>query len=583
MQEAPLFASLEQVSIRPFLARAPCSRLVGPYTGVRPYYHRCPPAMPFGDPRTVASKPGALDSLRVLDLTDERAIYGAKMLADLGAEVIRPEPPDGDPLRRRGPHRQDGTDDADGAHSLWHAFFASSRRFVALDPNETGGNTLLRRLVDRADVVLTCTGAFGVAEAHLDEARRRRPELTVVEVSSFGPEGPWRDYLAPDLVAGALGGAVATTGDADTPPLKTFGELNFILSGAYAAIAALAALYRVRDCGAGQRVHVPVHECIASCLEHVLMWYWYHDRMPNAAGAVLERRGSLHWSNAYVVMPAKGGMIMVTPTPNFDNQLVWLVENDAQEDLLDPDYQEPGNRRAYIRRFMEVLRDWVAPQDVEALFFEAQDHHAPYGWVLSIDKVAENPQLEARGLVGGLPVEFDARARAGRAVPVQRHAMAYRPLRRRRGGYRRAGAVGGALGEGREHRAAGAPAGERPRGGPSVDRAAHPGLHPRAGRAVRDAHPCRPGRRCGEGQLRVAHRSECAGRALLRHVEPQQAGAGAPHDARREPSHLQAPVRDRRRGDRQLLGRGTGPLGRWLRQRACGQPQGALRADVGHG
>lgn len=352
--------------------------------------------MPFGDPRTVASKPGALDSLRVLDLTDERAIYGAKMLADLGAEVIRPEPPDGDPLRRRGPHRQDGTDDADGAHSLWHAFFASSRRFVALDPNETGGNTLLRRLVDRADVVLTCTGAFGVAEAHLDEARRRRPELTVVEVSSFGPEGPWRDYLAPDLVAGALGGAVATTGDADTPPLKTFGELNFILSGAYAAIAALAALYRVRDCGAGQRVHVPVHECIASCLEHVLMWYWYHDRIPNAAGAVLERCGSLHWSNAYVVMPAKGGMIMVTPTPNFDNQLVWLVENDAQEDLLDPDYQEPGNRRAYIRRFMEVLRDWVAPQDVEALFFEAQDHHAPYGWVLSIDKVAENPQLEAR-------------------------------------------------------------------------------------------------------------------------------------------------------------------------------------------
>ena len=335
---------------------------------------------------------GALDNLRILDLTDERAIYGAKMLADLGAEVIRPEPPDGDPLRQRGPRIEGAAPRA----SLWHAFFASSRRFVTLDPETQAGGTLLKRLVDRADVVLVSSGAFAVAAADLDGARRRRPELVVVETSSFGQDGPWRDYLAPDLVAGALGGAVATTGDADTPPLKTFGELNFILSGAYTAIATLAAVYRVRDFGTGQRVHVSVHECIASCLEHVLLWYWYHDKMPNATHPALGRRGSLHWSNAYVVMPAQGGAIMVTPTPSFDNQLVWLIEKDAQEDLLDPKYQEPEHRRDYIRRFMEVLRNWVATRDVEELFFEAQDHHAPYGWVLPIDMVAENPQLEAR-------------------------------------------------------------------------------------------------------------------------------------------------------------------------------------------
>lgn len=335
---------------------------------------------------------GALDNLRILDLTDERAIYGAKMLADLGAEVVRPEPPDGDPLRKRGPRIGDGP----AGGSLWHAFFASSRRFVTLDPATAAGRSLLQKFVDGTDVVLASTGAFGVAEAGLSDARRLRPELVVVEISSFGPDGPWRDYLAPDLVAGALGGAVATTGDADTPPLKCFGELNFILSGAYAAIAALAALHHVRDTGAGQGVHVPVHECIASCLEHVLLWYWYHDRMPNAVGPALERRGSLHWTNAYAVMPAKGGSIMVTPTPNFDNQLVWLIEKDAQEDLLDPKYQAPEHRRNYIRRFMEVLRNWVATKDVEELFFEAQDHHAPYGWVLPINKVAANPQLEAR-------------------------------------------------------------------------------------------------------------------------------------------------------------------------------------------
>ena len=340
----------------------------------------------------MSSQASALGALRILDLTDERAIYGAKLLADLGADIVRPEPPDGDPLRRRGPRLEDAQED----HSLWYAFFGTNRRFVRLDLETVDGQARLAQLVAAADVVLACDGAFGVEAAALGDALEARPELVVIDTSSFGTGGPWRDYLAPDLVAGALGGAVATTGDVDTPPLKTFGELNFVLSGLYTAIAALAAVRRVRETGAGQRGHVPVHECIASCLEHVFMWYWYHDRLPNAAGPALERRGSLHWSNAYVVMPAKGGTIMVTPTPSFDNQLVWLIEQGAQGDLLDPKYQEPEHRREFIRRMMTVLREWVAERDVEELFFEAQAHHAPYGWVLSVDKVAENPQLEAR-------------------------------------------------------------------------------------------------------------------------------------------------------------------------------------------
>ena len=340
----------------------------------------------------MTTSPAALQAVRVLDLTDERGIYGAKLLADLGADVLRCEPRQGDPLRQRGPTLDAGGD----AQSLWYAFFASSRRIATLDLDTQEGIERLRALVDDADIVLSCAGAFAVAEAQLEAARAKRPELVVVETSSFGACGPWRDYLAPDLVAGALGGAVATSGDVDTPPLKTFGELNLVLSGAYSAIAALAALHRVRRSGSGQRGEVSVHESIASCLEHVLMWYWYHERMPNAAGPVLARRGSLHWSNAYVVVPAKGGGIMVTPTPNLDNQLVWLIEKEVQQDLLDPKYQQPENRGAFIRRLMEVLRQWAAGQDVEELFFEAQERHAPYGWVLPLPKVAENPQLQAR-------------------------------------------------------------------------------------------------------------------------------------------------------------------------------------------
>ena len=340
----------------------------------------------------MAQEVGALSEVRIVDLTDERAIYGAKLLADMGADIVRPESPDGDPLRKRGPFCEDDANEP----SLWHAFFASNRRFVSLDLQTQSGLDQLTGLVRNADIVLVSEGAFGVAEANLDDALGVNPALVCVECSSFGLEGPWKSYLAPDIVAGALGGAVSTTGDADTPPLKAFGDLNFIVSGSYVAIAALSALNHAKETGQGQRVHVPVHQCIASCLEHVFMWYWYSALLGPARGQALERRGSLHWSNMYVVMQALGGSIMVTPTPNIDAQLAWLIEVGEFEDLIEPKYQDPANQSQFMVRLMEVLRSFVGSKDVEALFLEAQSRHAPNGWVLPIEKVGENPQLEAR-------------------------------------------------------------------------------------------------------------------------------------------------------------------------------------------
>ena len=188
----------------------------------------------------------ALKGVRVIDLTDERGIYGAKLLADLGADVVRPEPITGDPLRTRGPHTQSQPAQTS---SLWHAFFASNRRFVSLDLATNDGNKQLQNLISHADIILLCKGAFAVNEANLAAAKLARPDLIVIDVSSFGTTGPWADYLAPDIVAGALGGAASTTGDADTPPLKGFGEMNFMIAGAYVAIAALGALAHVRTTG----------------------------------------------------------------------------------------------------------------------------------------------------------------------------------------------------------------------------------------------------------------------------------------------------------------------------------------------
>ena len=330
---------------------------------------------------------GALKGVRVIDLTDERAIYGPKLIADLGADVVRPEPSEGDPLRQRGPHTEAG-------ESLWFAFFASGRRMLRLDPAPGQARADLERLLDRADIVLTCAGNPLLDLVDIAAARKQNPALVHVDVSSFGDDGPWRDYLAPDLVAGALGGQVATTGTPDTIPLKTFGELNFMVSGAYAGIAALAGLAHARSSGQGQRVSVPVHACIASCLEQVLMLNWYGEAM--GRGRILPRQGGTHWSMAFTVMPAQGGAIMATPLPDFDAQLAWLVEEDAHQDLLDEKYSKPENLPLFIARLMQVMRDWISSQDAEALFHRAQERHAPYGWVQPIERLGDNPQLAAR-------------------------------------------------------------------------------------------------------------------------------------------------------------------------------------------
>ena len=341
---------------------------------------------------------GPLANVRVIDLTDDRAIYAGKLLADLGADVLRVEPAGGDPLRQRAPLHENGA-------SLWHAYFASSRQFQSV---QSAGDGSIAELAHSADIILDCE-RLPDPEALL----AANPRLVIVDVTSFGRSGPWRDYQAPGIVAEALGGIAATSGDADTPPLKLYGDQYAFVGGVYAAIGALAALHHARQSGQGQIVRLSTHEALCTILEHVLMWAWHHDQVPFADGPVLRRQGSLHWSNAYVVMQAIGGSIMITPTPDFSRQVAWLVEENRGLELLDERFSDPANVAEMIQLTMQTLREWVAAKPVEPFFHEAQARHHPYGWVMTTPEVAGNPQLEARDWWTPYPVGDDTVAGPG--------------------------------------------------------------------------------------------------------------------------------------------------------------------------
>ena len=117
-------------------------------------------------------------------------------------------------------------------------------------------------------------------------------------------------------------------------------------------------------------------------------------------------------------MRAETGAVMVTPIPELDGQLVWLLEHGLGEELLDPRLQLQEHRRELLDRLMDTLREWVASEDPETLFLEAQSRHLPYGHVQRLDEVADNPHLAARGWWESYPVEGE-RAVRGPGAPYR--------------------------------------------------------------------------------------------------------------------------------------------------------------------
>ena len=183
----------------------------------------------------------ALEGVRVLDLADESAALAGRILADLGADVLKVEPPAGGRTRHRAPF----LDDIPGLQrSFFHLYHDANKRSVVVDRETAAGTTRFRALVERADVLLETVRpaereAQGVAHAVL---RDWNPRLIHVSVTPFGPDGAWRDWRANDLVAGASGGLTWLCGDPGHPPLQGSANPSYTMASLAAATGAMVAL-----------------------------------------------------------------------------------------------------------------------------------------------------------------------------------------------------------------------------------------------------------------------------------------------------------------------------------------------------
>ena len=212
----------------------------------------------------------ALCDLRVLEIGGDLASgYATKLLADLGADVVKLEPPEGDPIRRVGPF-PGGTHDpeASGLFCYLHA----NKRSMVVDLAKEGERA--QALFAGADIVLEsgrpgAIEALGVGPTVL---RRDNPNLALVRISPFGQSGPYRDLEATDLTVQAAGGWVSAHGLPGVSAVRVGGRIPEYLAGSFAATAALTALRAARERAQPVDVDVSIMECLVGTLPYPMMW-----------------------------------------------------------------------------------------------------------------------------------------------------------------------------------------------------------------------------------------------------------------------------------------------------------------------
>ncbi|MGH7860606.1 MAG: CaiB/BaiF CoA transferase family protein, partial [Candidatus Dormibacteraceae bacterium] len=245
---------------------------------------------------------GALAGFRVVDLSQDVAgPYCTKLLAGLGARVIKVEPPgSGDPSRRSGPA---GAGEQNLETSPSFLYLNTGKESVTLDLDLPDGRAVLERLLVDADVLVESFPPGRLATLGLGDEplHRLNPRLVITSITNFGQTGPYRDYKADEINLLALGGLLFITGEPDQPPLRMGGRLCQYTAGQNALIGTLAALLARRQTGRGQQVDVSIMETVMAILEGAITHWSYHQELRGRAGTA----ATAGWG----IYPCKDGFV----------------------------------------------------------------------------------------------------------------------------------------------------------------------------------------------------------------------------------------------------------------------------------
>ncbi len=334
-----------------------------------------------------------LEGVRVLDLSRMLAgPYGSMLLADMGAEVIKIEDPDGgDPMRVMGPPF------LSGGESAYFLAINRNKKSVAVDLTRSEGREVLLDLARAADIVwnnfrpgvLERLGCGAAALAAVN------PRLVVCSISAYGQEGPYRDWPAFDLALQAMGGAMSLTGEPGGRPARMGLPMGDLAGGMFGALAVVAALFRRQVTGEGAHVDLSLLDCQVSLLTYMAQYFWADGRVPGP-------QGSGHASVVpYQALATRDGHVVVAIfAEKFWGGFCRAVERPEWE--RDPRFATNRDRvanRAVLTPLVEALfasrpsDEWLARLHAEGV---------PATPILAVDRVLADPQVRQRQMVVGL-------------------------------------------------------------------------------------------------------------------------------------------------------------------------------------
>jgi crotonobetainyl-CoA:carnitine CoA-transferase CaiB-like acyl-CoA transferase len=331
----------------------------------------------------------ALEGIRVLDLADEKGLPCTKFLADLGADVIKIEPPGGDPTRARPPFAGDISHPDRG---LYFLHYNANKRGITLDVASADGQALFTELARTADVVVETFApgtmeSWGLGYANL---AAQNPRIIVTSITTFGQTGPWKDYKGGELIAFSLGGLMALSGEPGGPPCLAPGEMACGIASMHAALATEVALYSRNRTGRGQHIDVSVAEAAAHVGSYVVPDYSHSKEKPERESH-LAHGAQLH----HDLYPCKDGLVrlFILDRGHWRAFVEWM----GDPAVADPAFEDPRVRERNMHRISPYVEKLCMQYTKAEINLEAQRRHLAVTSVNTPAEFVNSEQTKARG------------------------------------------------------------------------------------------------------------------------------------------------------------------------------------------
>ena len=335
----------------------------------------------------------ALDHIKILDLTQfEAGPSSTEILAFLGAEVVKVEPPKGGDQGRYLLTEKPGVD------APYFLLLNANKKSITINLKSDKGKALFKQLVPHFDVLVENYGPGAIAELGLgyEVLEKINPRLVYAQVKGFGTYGPYANYKSFDMIAQATGGAMSVTGTAETPPLKPGPTIGDTGTGIHCAVGILAALLQRDKTGRGQRVEVSMQDAVVN-LNRVGMLAHYMGTVPAPRNG--NRSPALAPTDLYPCAP--GGpndyAFLITTTPSMWESLFRAI---GRPDVLtDQRFADQRGRNRRFDELFEIIATWTRQRSKFEVMRVLGEAGVPCGAVLDSGDVLTNEHLKERGMI----------------------------------------------------------------------------------------------------------------------------------------------------------------------------------------